>query len=184
MIMVGLSCAYPLTGFGLRHLLNETDGFTLSDAAAPHPDVIVHVCDRAEGDHAAVAESAVRAPVLVIADDPKPSTIQGYLAAGALGYLHIGAPLETVLHAVREVAQRCRFVRVPHRDPDLRDSAVSGLSAREKQVLERIANGLTHEQTARALGLSVHTVDTYVRRARRKLQAGNKADLIRVALVL
>jgi len=57
------------------------------------------------------------------------------------------------------------------------------LSEREEQVLRRISRGLTHSQIATALGISPHTVDTYVKRIRAKLGAGNKAELTRAALL-
>ncbi|GIJ62242.1 response regulator transcription factor [Virgisporangium aurantiacum] len=58
----------------------------------------------------------------------------------------------------------------------------SVLSAREEQVLTQISCGLTHTQVARRLGISAHTVDTYVKRIRSKLGAGNKAELTRAAV--
>lgn len=57
------------------------------------------------------------------------------------------------------------------------------LSRREYQVLQYIALGRTHDQIARRLGISRHTVDTYVKRIRGKLQLGNKAELTRAALL-
>ena len=57
------------------------------------------------------------------------------------------------------------------------------LSEREEQVLRQIAHGLTHGQIATRLGISPHTVDTYVKRIRAKLGVGNKAELTRVALL-
>jgi DNA-binding NarL/FixJ family response regulator len=57
------------------------------------------------------------------------------------------------------------------------------LSPREQQVIRQIAHGRTHGQIARALGISHHTVDTYVKRIRSKLGLGNKAELTRAALL-
>ncbi|MER0481679.1 LuxR C-terminal-related transcriptional regulator [Streptomyces sp. Edi2] len=59
-----------------------------------------------------------------------------------------------------------------------------GLSPREQQVLRFIASGMTHGQVARRIGISPHTVDTYVKRVRSKFGIGNKAELTRVALGL
>ena len=56
------------------------------------------------------------------------------------------------------------------------------LSDREKQVLSQLSAGLTHGQIARRLAISRHTVDTYVKRIRSKLGAGNKAELTRAAV--
>jgi len=55
------------------------------------------------------------------------------------------------------------------------------VSAREYEVLSLIAAGLTHAQAARRLGISHHTVDTYVKRLRVRLGPGNKAHLVRMA---
>jgi len=56
------------------------------------------------------------------------------------------------------------------------------LSPREREVVAYVAAGYTHDQTATRIGLSPHTVDTYLRRVRVKLGAGNTAELIRLAL--
>jgi DNA-binding CsgD family transcriptional regulator len=58
------------------------------------------------------------------------------------------------------------------------------LSPREKEVLAWISGGLTHGQTATRMRITKATVDTYVERIRRKLGAGNKADLTRAAVTL
>lgn len=43
--------------------------------------------------------------------------------------------------------------------------------------------GLTHLQIATRLGISPHTVDTYVKRIRAQARVGNKAELTRAALL-
>jgi len=61
---------------------------------------------------------------------------------------------------------------------------VSSLSPRELNVLKLLARGLTHGQIGRNMGISTHTVDTYIKRIRAKLDVGNKAELTRAALAL
>lgn len=58
------------------------------------------------------------------------------------------------------------------------------LTPREEETLGYIARGFTHGQTARRMGVSRATVDTYVKRIRQKLCLGNKADLTRKAIQL
>lgn len=58
------------------------------------------------------------------------------------------------------------------------------LSRREIQTLRLVADGCTHRQVARRLGLTEETVNTYVKRIRAKLNAGNKAELTRKAVDL
>ncbi|MET7362917.1 helix-turn-helix transcriptional regulator [Streptomyces sp. NPDC005562] len=55
------------------------------------------------------------------------------------------------------------------------------LSHRERQVLAHIAAGLSHKQVARRLGISVHTVSTYLRRIRSKRTAPTVAHLIHLS---
>ncbi|WP_393080808.1 response regulator transcription factor [Streptomyces sp. LN704] len=59
---------------------------------------------------------------------------------------------------------------------------VATLSPREREVLRHLVEGCTHDQAARRIGISQHTVDTYVKRIRSKLGAHNKAQLVRAAL--
>ncbi|MFI6182764.1 response regulator transcription factor [Nonomuraea sp. NPDC051191] len=56
------------------------------------------------------------------------------------------------------------------------------LAPREEEVLTHIAQGFTYDQIARRMGIKKSTVDTHVERIRRKLQVGNKAQLIAAAL--
>ena len=53
-----------------------------------------------------------------------------------------------------------------------------GLSGRELDVVQCILDGGCEESTARALGISSHTVHTHIDRLHRKLQVGNRAELI------
>ncbi|WP_223279355.1 helix-turn-helix transcriptional regulator [Streptomyces sp. SDr-06] len=74
-----------------------------------------------------------------------------------------------------------RNARLPPRAAGAAKEAGS-LSVRERQVLRLLADGLTHDQAARRLGISRHTVDTYVKRIRAKLTLGNKAELVKAAM--
>lgn len=58
------------------------------------------------------------------------------------------------------------------------------LGPREVETLRYLVSGLTHRQTARQLGVTEETVNTYAKRLRRKLGAGNKAELTRRAAEL
>ncbi|MGC9540329.1 response regulator transcription factor [Streptomyces sp. UG1] len=58
------------------------------------------------------------------------------------------------------------------------------LTPRELETLRHIASGCTYFQTARHMGLSQHTVDTYLRRIRAKLHVNTTAELTRLAIAL
>ncbi|MGW1989440.1 response regulator transcription factor [Embleya sp. NPDC001921] len=53
------------------------------------------------------------------------------------------------------------------------------LTPRELQVLWHVAQGSTYARTARCMGISVHTVDAYLRRIRDKLGVSTRAEMIR-----
>ena len=102
------------------------------------------------------------------------------LCAGASGYLLKSAPAERILQAVHEV----RSGGVPFTAPIarkvlhlFREAAVPkqdyGLTEREKQVLQRTAEGHTQRQIAEDLFLSPHTVDTHLRNIYAKLHVRN-----------
>ncbi|GHH80872.1 response regulator transcription factor [Streptomyces capitiformicae] len=63
-------------------------------------------------------------------------------------------------------------------------SSRPALSSRERQILRHLAEGCTYAGTARRIGISVHTVDGYLRRIRAKTGVHTQAELIRLALML
>jgi two-component system, NarL family, invasion response regulator UvrY len=135
--------------------------------------------------HAYVARSSAVGAVVVLAHEVDPGEVDGYLAAGAAQVVSCTGCAEDLVHAVRMAA---RTVTAGSVDRDEAAAPVGPdqgppLSGREEQVLRRIAAGLTHDQVARRLGISRHTVDTYVKRIRAKLGVGNKAELTRVAVL-
>ncbi|OZV77384.1 hypothetical protein CA850_23300 [Micromonospora echinospora] len=122
--------------------------------------------------------------VLVLANgapDPMP-----FVEAGARGVVSKWESVDSIVTAVRSVSTsgsaRPSRVATPPADP-WADTAAQQLSNREQQVLRQISRGLTHGQIATRLGISPHTVDTYVKRIRVKLGLGNKAELTRAALL-
>jgi DNA-binding CsgD family transcriptional regulator len=56
------------------------------------------------------------------------------------------------------------------------------LTARERQVLQHIANGESNKQIARELDLSVRTVETHRLNIKRKLDIEGQAELIKFAV--
>lgn len=105
--------------------------------------------------------------------------VTDYIEMGAAGSVSKQEDANTLARAVRVAAH-------PEDGPALTNSSEPAntiLSSRERQVLQYIASGYTHDQAARRLGISPHTVDTYVKRIRAKLAVGNKAELTRAAVL-
>ncbi|MEU7078405.1 helix-turn-helix transcriptional regulator [Streptomyces sp. NPDC046409] len=56
------------------------------------------------------------------------------------------------------------------------------LSGREREVLAHIARGATYREIARRMDVSLHTVDTYIRRIRAKTGSRHRMHLLLLAL--
>jgi DNA-binding NarL/FixJ family response regulator len=129
-------------------------------------------------------------PVLVLLAPQVPDAglVPTLTKVGARGFLARNSSAHVLIEAVEAVANGSSFddsvVGVAENCEDVSPPWLSQeLSPREKQVLSHIAHGATHSQVARRLGISRHTVDTYVKRIRTKIDAGNKADLTRAAIL-
>jgi DNA-binding CsgD family transcriptional regulator len=153
---------------------------TLGDGA-PSPRAALFLVDSAavrdDRGLAFFVEATRIAPVLVTVSAADNGSRQQLLADGAIGFVERAAPVESVVATVRDT-----FTRYVHPLPGL--AVDTALSRREREVLDRVAEGLTAAQIATALQISPHTVDTYIKRIRTKLGSGNKADLTRAAILL
>jgi DNA-binding CsgD family transcriptional regulator len=56
------------------------------------------------------------------------------------------------------------------------------LTPREVEVMERLSNGETSREVARALGISPHTVNSLLERVFEKLDANDRAQAVAIAL--
>jgi DNA-binding NarL/FixJ family response regulator len=137
-----------------------------------------------EDDLSPISQVAPHTPVLVM-NVESISEAGRYLSAGAAGVTGRCEPSQRIVESVRVLAAGGRIVpqSLPSPPEPRSQTHDNRLSDREKQVLQQVAHGLTHGQIATRLGISPHTVDTYIKRIRSKLGVGNKAELTRVALL-
>jgi DNA-binding NarL/FixJ family response regulator len=102
--------------------------------------------------------------------------------AGALGYVRKTATPEILLEAVERVAEHksyfCDEAMAVFRDEG---TPLKTLSARERQVVQLVCEGLTTKEVAAFLGLSPRTVETHRERLMIKLGVHNVVRLTRVA---
>lgn len=108
------------------------------------------------------------------------------LEAGATGYLLKQTPREELLASLREVYRGgspmssgiarkvVQCFRKPA--PSSPENELSQLSKREEEVLEFLAQGYLYKEISSELGLSSHTVDTYLRRIYEKLHVHSRAQ--------
>jgi DNA-binding CsgD family transcriptional regulator len=65
--------------------------------------------------------------------------------------------------------------------PSSEDAPAPRLSARQTQILQRLASGLTDREIAQSLDLSLHGVDYHLRRLREHFNAHNRLELVQAA---
>jgi DNA-binding NarL/FixJ family response regulator len=115
--------------------------------------------------------------------------VQRALQAGANGYVLKKTGAREVLHAIRTVHAGRRYLSASLADElldhvmfEVPADPLSPLSARERQVLQMIAEGRAIVDIASALSLSRKTVETYRERMMEKLGVSDFAALIRFAI--
>lgn len=110
------------------------------------------------------------------------------LTAGASGYLLKQTPREKLLAALRDVHEggspmtsniaRKVVQAFQHPRPVSGSVDTPELSAREKEVLNLLAQGYLYKEIAESLQISVPTVNTYIRRIYEKLQVRSRAQAV------
>lgn len=109
------------------------------------------------------------------------------LASGAQGYLLKDMEPEQVVDAIRRALQGETVVAPamtlklvdllhPKRGAAARESLLESLTAREREILSHLAQGMTNKGIARALDISHETVKLHVRRILAKLKLSSRVE--------
>ncbi len=126
----------------------------------------------------------VQIVMLTVFDDT--DKIFDALAGGASGYLLKRMPPAKLLEAIRDVHQGgspmsasiARKVVESLQAPPKSGLEAEALSPREREVLERLAQGYAYKQIADQLKVSIHTVRNYIRRIYEKLHVRSCAEAV------
>jgi two-component system nitrate/nitrite response regulator NarP len=198
-IRLGLADKNPLVLRGLQSLFGEDRRFELTVSASDGErfldavsrfdfDVGIIGWVMANGDGRAVLE-ALRAreaaprplPRIVVYTGADLEAARTAMQLGAAGFLSKSEPPERLLDLVAEVARgRMMFPFLDPRPPAADPRA--GLTARERELLEGLAEGLSNEGLARRFGLSPNTVKFHLRNLYEKLGAANRAQAVALLL--
>lgn len=128
---------------------------------------------------ARVLSASPKTRVLILTMHNDPAFIHAAVTAGACGYVVKTASMTDLLSAVRAVAAGERVFPPLTDTPAPSAGEPQTLSRREREVLELLAHGLTHQEVADRLFLSVKTVETYRARVRTKMGLHTRADFVR-----
>jgi len=200
MIRIAIVDDHPIVREGLVAALDDEPDFTIVGAVGSaeelvergaqwRPDIVLLDFEMPGLSGVEAVRELVRTlpnrQVIVFTAYAEDERIIGAVRSGAKGYVLKGAPAHEVAQAIRDVhaggsylppaiaAVLARQVREPKR---------TSLSARERDVLRFVADGLSNKQIARRLEITERTVKYHVNSAMTKLGADNRAQAVAVAV--
>ncbi|WP_040308576.1 response regulator [Asticcacaulis biprosthecium] len=183
---------HPLAREGLKAVLSKS-GFTVAGEASSgeealamisdlRPDVIlmdVRLGPGMDGLEACrrIAALGVDAKVLMLTLHDMPAYVREALAAGASGYVLKDTAIDDLKAAIVRVAEGhtaipLDLVTAALRQPAMQDrqlDLIATLTARERQILHCVAEGMTNKEVGRHLDISPATVKAHVERIIAKL---------------
>src|SRR5213595_836210 len=136
----------------------------------------------------AILERDDKCRVIVLSMYAEREYVRRALKAGAVGYVVKRSAAKEVVDAIRAVHAGQRYLSPRVADvvindyAEERDDPLARLSAREREVLQLLAEGRTGAEIAQRLSLSQKTVETYRARLVEKLGIRDVAGLVRFAI--
>jgi DNA-binding NarL/FixJ family response regulator len=189
---------------GLKHLVEAqadmevigvvADGREAVQSARDlQPDVVVMDLSMPELNGADAARAILardpKCRVIVLSMYSQREYVRRALKAGAAGYVVKGSAAKELVEAIRAVHAGQRYLSPRVADvvledytDDKREDPLARLSAREREVLQLLAEGKTGAEIAQRLSLSQKTVETYRARLVEKLGIRDLAGLVRFAI--
>jgi DNA-binding NarL/FixJ family response regulator len=176
----------PALRAGLASLLAEDPGIhpTASALRDVSPDVLVVDAPDAASIPADAAAAWPNLPIVLLGAGFAPDTLDH---ARPVAWLNTDADAAMLSAAVRAVAagltvldpERAALPRLQVADPA--EGVAETLTAREREVLALVADGLPNKAIARELGISEHTAKFHVGSLLGKLNAGSRAEAVAIA---
>lgn len=170
--------------------LDVRDGADAVEAAALHkPDLALLDIRMPRMDGLAATREIRRVSpgtrVMIITMHDSLDYLEAAIEAGATGYLLKDASRDDILRTIRRVLSGdaffdgplvARLLKRAATKPQTNASALKTLTVREREVLSKVAEGLTNKEIGRALKISPGTVKIHVERIIAKLGAGDRTQ--------
>ncbi len=207
MIRIAIADDHPMIISGIKNILSDCDYISFSGAYADGrqlllglseslPDILlldIQLPDKT-GDKL-ILEILKKYPalkVIVLTNFDSTLYVSNMMRNGAKGYLLKTADKKTLLEALEMVQAGGEYIEPSLKQKvELIETGINRtiaakfiLTAREKEVLQLIVNGMTNAEIAQALFLSVHTVENYRDNILMKMEVKNTASLVKKALTL
>jgi two-component system NarL family response regulator len=187
---------HPIVRFGLATLLGMQDDFDIvATVGTGHeaiavlktkPIDVILVDLRMPGLSGvqtlqSIGQMAPEVRSIVLSSFEFDEEIYAAVRAGAQGYLHKEAPAEDIMRAIRLVSSGKQAFPRRIADRLSNKQMTAGLSAREREILELVAKGLTNKEVAASLHISQFTVRTHLTHITSKLEVSHRTEAIAVA---
>jgi DNA-binding NarL/FixJ family response regulator len=204
MIKILIADDHGVVAEGLKHLVEAQadmevvaivgDGREAVRAARDaQPDVVLMDLSMPELNGAdatrAILERDPKCRVIVLSMYAEREYVRRALKAGAVGYVVKRSAAKEVIDAIRAVHAGRRYlsprvadVVIDDHSGGASDDPLAKLSAREREVLQLLAEGRTGAEIAQRLSLSQKTVETYRARLIEKLGIRDVAGLVKFAV--
>jgi len=135
--------------------------------------------------------SPCRIVVLTAVDDAL--SVSNALALGVKGYILKGVSGSELINALQTIHNGLPFLTPELASRLLIDTRggplfrpleakpLERLTYREKQVLDRLSQGMTNDEIAKNLGLNIKTIKSYITQVFRKLKVNNRVQALKIA---
>jgi len=149
-------------------------------------DLVMQGMDGAQAT-AAIRENCPEVQVIALTSFPEDDLVNRALQAGAIAYLLKNVSAADLADAIR-AAHSGRSTLAPEAAAALIRTTKAGpqlghdLTAREREVLQLMCEGMSNSQIARALVISDATAKFHVSRVLAKLQVSSRTEAVAVAL--
>jgi DNA-binding NarL/FixJ family response regulator len=168
-------------------------------AQALNPDVILMdiVMNGMTGIEATrwIKEQNNQIKIILLSTEVKKEFVSAGIKSGIDGYIPKDSPKETLLEAIHKVCNNERYFTeaitklvfedflLAEKGIKKRESKIAqGLTARESEVMQLIAEGINNKEIAERLFISIRTVETHKMNILDKLGLKNVVELIRYAI--
>ena len=140
-----------------------------------------------------ILKDAPGTEVLVLTMHRSEELARDVLRAGARGYIMKSDAGESLITAIDTLRQHQPFLTstvtgfvladfVRRGDSTQADLPTAGVTSREREVIQLVAEGRSNKEAASTLGISVKTIEAHRANIMRKLQLRTVSDLVRYAI--